>query len=49
MSSAKAAADSIKGILTEEIIPKLKTVYVQSKLAAEEYILSKTNRNKKIY
>ncbi|WP_299017515.1 NAD-dependent epimerase/dehydratase family protein [uncultured Polaribacter sp.] len=41
MSSVKAAADQVEEILTEEIIPNPVTVYGKSKLAAENYILSK--------
>lgn len=42
LSSVKAAADEVKDILTEEVIPNPKTHYGKSKLLAEEYILSKT-------
>ena len=38
MSSVKAAADTVDGILTEDIIPNPKTDYGRSKLMAEEYI-----------
>ncbi len=49
-SSVKAVADTVKGILTEEAIPKPKTPYGQSKLKAEKYILSKTiPADKKVY
>ena len=41
MSTVKAAADEVKGILTEETIPNPKTPYGISKRQAEEYILSK--------
>ena len=41
MSSVKAAADEVEGELTEEAIPNPVTVYGKSKLAAENYILSK--------
>ncbi len=40
-SSVKAAADEVTGILTETFIPNPKTPYGQSKLQAENYILSK--------
>ena len=40
-SSVKAAADDVEGILTETHIPNPKTPYGQSKLQAENYILSK--------
>jgi len=50
MSSVKAVADSIKGKLTEEVVPNPITVYGKSKLAAEQYILSKElPKNKKVY
>lgn len=41
MSTVKASADEVKGVLTEEIIPNPKTHYGIAKLQAEEYILSK--------
>ena len=41
MSSVKAVADSVNGFLTEDIVPNPVTVYGKSKLAAENYILSK--------
>lgn len=40
ISSVKAAADSIEGILSEEYIPNPQTDYGKSKLMAEEYIQS---------
>ncbi|MBB6271528.1 nucleoside-diphosphate-sugar epimerase [Pedobacter cryoconitis] len=40
VSSVKAAADEVKGVLLEEGIPNPKTVYGKSKLMAEEYIKS---------
>ncbi|MEO9570760.1 MAG: NAD-dependent epimerase/dehydratase family protein [Polaribacter sp.] len=50
MSSVKAAADEVVGVLTEEVIPNPVTVYGKSKLAAEEYILSKEiPTNKRVY
>lgn len=50
MSSVKAAADEVAGILTEEVIPNPKTVYGKSKLAAENYILSKEiPKDKRVY
>ncbi|MBW8330542.1 MAG: NAD-dependent epimerase/dehydratase family protein [Prolixibacteraceae bacterium] len=46
-SSAKAAADQVDGeILTEDVIPKPKGPYGESKIAAEEYILSSQSQNK---
>ena len=42
-SSVKAVADSVDGaILTEEVAPKPKGPYGESKLAAEQYILGKS-------
>ncbi|WP_339882857.1 NAD-dependent epimerase/dehydratase family protein [Polaribacter vadi] len=50
MSSVKAAADEVEGILTEEVTPSPVTVYGKSKLAAENYILSKDiPKNKRVY
>jgi nucleoside-diphosphate-sugar epimerase len=50
MSSVKAAADSVKGVLTENKIPNPITIYGKSKLAAEKYILSKNiPESKKVY
>jgi len=40
-SSVKAAADTVSGILDENVSPNPKTPYGISKLKAEEYILSK--------
>jgi nucleoside-diphosphate-sugar epimerase len=41
MSTVKAVADEIKGILTEDSVPNPKTHYGIAKLKAEQYILSK--------
>ena len=50
MSSVKAVADQADGILTENVKPNPITVYGKSKLAAEEYILSRKNlKNKRVY
>ena len=50
MSSVKAVADEISEILTEEIKPNPVTAYGKSKLAAEQYILSKEiPKNKRVY
>lgn len=50
MSSVKAVADHIDGVLTESVKPNPITVYGKSKLAAEEYILSKKiPDNKRVY
>lgn len=40
MSSVKAAADTVKGILSEEVVADPRTPYGQSKRKAEEYILN---------
>ena len=50
MSSVKAAADVVEGVLTEDLAPNPVTVYGKSKLAAEQYILSKEiPANKRVY
>ncbi|SHG29927.1 Nucleoside-diphosphate-sugar epimerase [Flavobacterium fluvii] len=41
MSTVKAVADEVEGILTEEVIPNPKTHYGIAKRQAEEYILNK--------
>ncbi len=40
-STAKAAADKVDGILTEDVVPSSVGPYGESKIAAEAYILSK--------
>ena len=40
-STAKAAADKVEGILTEEVVPQPVGPYGESKIKAEEYILGK--------
>ena len=50
MSSVKAAADDVEGVLTEDTNSNPVTVYGKSKLAAENYILSKEiPKNKRVY
>lgn len=50
MSSVKAIADEVLGVLNETIEPNPITAYGRSKLAAEEYILSKNiNAGKRVY
>ncbi|CAM1366697.1 Nucleoside-diphosphate-sugar epimerase [Tenacibaculum sediminilitoris] len=50
MSSVKAVADEVEIELMEEVKPNPVTTYGKSKLAAEEYILSKKlPKNKRIY
>lgn len=39
-SSVKAAADTVDGVLTEEVEPNPKTPYGDSKIKAEQYLLS---------
>lgn len=52
-STAKAAADKVDGILTEDIEPAPVGPYGESKIAAEKYILSKMedvrNKSKDVY
>ena len=40
-STAKAAADKVEGVLTEEVVPAPVGPYGESKIAAEKYILEK--------
>ena len=50
MSSVKAVADGVEGVLDESVIPSPVTAYGKSKLAAEEYILSqKLPKGKRVY
>jgi nucleoside-diphosphate-sugar epimerase len=50
LSSVKAVADKINGVLTEEAIPNPCTHYGRSKLLAEQYILLKEiPRGKRVY
>ena len=50
LSSVKAVADVVDGVLTEDHFPNPKTHYGKSKLLAEKYISSKINiKNKRIY
>ncbi len=52
-STAKAAADKVDGILTEDVVPSPVGPYGESKIAAEEYILSRIkeleNTTKQVY
>lgn len=41
LSSVKAVADKVDGVLTEQFLPNPQTHYGKSKLLAEQYILSK--------
>ncbi len=50
LSSVKAVADEVKGVLTEKTIPNPSSTYGKSKLLAEKYILSKKiPNNKRVY
>ena len=50
LSSVKAVADEVEGVLTEEHIPNPITHYGKSKLLAEQYILSKEiPKGKRVY
>ncbi len=40
-STAKAAADKVEGVLTEDVVPSPVGPYGESKIAAEQYLLSK--------
>ena len=52
-STAKAAADKVDGVLTEDVVPSPVGPYGESKIAAEEYILSRIkeleNTTKQVY
>lgn len=52
-STAKAAADSVDGILTEDVVPAPVGPYGESKIAAEKYLQSKMeevkSKNKHVY
>lgn len=39
-STAKAAADKVEGVLTEDVVPSPVGPYAESKIAAEDYILN---------
>jgi len=49
ISSVKAAADEVIGILTEEVIPNPVTAYGKSKQMAEAYIMANLPSTKKVY
>ena len=50
MSSVKAVADEVVGVLDESVIPSPVTAYGKSKLAAEKYLLSqKPSKGKRVY
>ena len=48
-STAKAAADKIDGVLTEDVKPMPVGPYGESKIKAEEYILANIHKDKSVY
>ena len=48
-STAKAAADKVDGILTEDVIPSPVGPYGESKIAAEKYIQEHLDAEKQVY
>lgn len=48
-STAKAAADKVDGVLTEDVVPAPVGPYGESKIAAEKYILEKMDNEKQVY
>lgn len=48
-STAKAAADKVDGVLTEDVVPSPKGPYGESKIAAEKYILEHLSQEKDVY
>ena len=48
-STAKAAADRVEGILTEDVTPTPVGPYGESKIKAEEYILAHPSDGKQVY
>ena len=44
MSSVKAVADEVDGVLTEDFVPNPVTVYGKSKLASENYIIKRNSK-----
>jgi len=48
-SSVKAAADTVDGILTENVVPNPKGPYGESKIAAENYIRNYLPSGKQVY
>lgn len=48
-STAKAAADKVDGVLTEDVVPSPVGPYGESKIKAEEYILSHMPSDKDVY
>lgn len=48
-STAKAAADKVEGVLTEDVVPTPKGPYGESKIKAEEYIQAHLSDEKQVY
>jgi nucleoside-diphosphate-sugar epimerase len=48
-STAKAAADKVDGVLTEDVVPAPVGAYGESKIAAEKYILEHLIERKDVY
>jgi nucleoside-diphosphate-sugar epimerase len=48
-STAKAAADRVEGVLTEDVVPSPVGPYGESKIAAEKYILANMPSDKQVY
>ena len=48
-STAKAAADRVEGVLTEDVVPSPVGPYGESKIAAEKYILANMPTDKQVY
>lgn len=48
-STAKAAADKVDGVLTEDVVPAPVGPYGESKIKAEEYILAHPDPEKQVY
>lgn len=48
-STAKAAADKVDGVLTEEVVPAPVGPYGESKIAAEKYILEHMPSDKQVF
>lgn len=48
-STAKAAADRVEGVLTEDVVPAPVGPYGESKIAAEKYILANMPSDKQVY
>ena len=48
-STAKAAADKVEGVLTEDVVPAPVGPYGESKNKAEEYILAHPTEEKQVY